>query len=115
MLAEKLPILDEAAETILSLSKDITIRDMCFAREEYYREQNAIKRMIKEKDEQLIETQEELIQTKDQLSQKDRQIVQITAELQKLREELLLAGIEPNNVSSSNNINPASDSITEND
>ena len=98
MLANELPILDEAAETIFKLSTTETFRDMCFAREEYYRNENTNKKLMAQKDSQLAEKDNLIAEMGSQLAEKDDRLAEKDLLLQKAFAALRAAGIDSDSV-----------------
>ncbi len=86
MLAEKNPVMKEAAETVYRLTADEAVREQCKAREKYIKEMNTI---VKER-EMAVRARDTSVKEKEdalmQLSQKDQQIERLLQELQNLKE-----------------------------
>ena len=78
MLAEKNPIIDEAASTIYSISQDSIMLEKIRAREEAIAHENYMKKQLDEKDKQLG------MQAK-QLDEKDALIAKLLREIEDLR------------------------------
>ena len=78
MLAEKNPIIDEAASTIYSISQDSIMLEKIRAREEAIAHENYMKKQLDEKDKQLG------MQAK-QLDEKDALIAKLLREIEELR------------------------------
>jgi regulator of replication initiation timing len=71
MLAKNEPIFQDAAETLCDLNADETIRAQCRAREDYNRQQSAIKYHIKEittENQQLASENQQLASKVEQLT-----------------------------------------------
>jgi predicted nuclease with TOPRIM domain len=97
MLAKNEPIFQDAAETLYDLNSDETIRAQCRAREDYNRQQSAIKYRFKELNAELKKVTSELQKVsseKQQLSSENQQLTstveQLTSRLKEL-EDLLSA------------------------
>lgn len=93
MLAEKNPVMKEAAETVYRLTADEAVREQCKAREKYIKEMNTI---VKER-EMAVRARDTAVRERDaaekekedalmQLGQKDQQIERLLQELQNLKE-----------------------------
>jgi regulator of replication initiation timing len=80
MLAKNEPIFQDAAETLYNLNSDETIRAQCRAREDYNRQQSAIKYHIKE----ITTENQQLVSKNQQLTSK---VEQVSTELQKVTYE----------------------------
>ena len=78
MLAEKNPIIDEAASTIYSISQDSIMLEKIRAREEAIAHENYMKKQLEEKDKQLDEKDK-------QLNEKDALIARLLRENEELR------------------------------
>ena len=74
MLAEKNPIIDEAASTIYSISQDSIMLEKIRAREEAIAHENYMKKQLDEKDKQLDEKDKQLNVQSKQLNEKDKQL-----------------------------------------
>ena len=74
MLAEKNPIIDEAASTIYSISQDSIMLEKIRAREEAIAHENYMKKQLDEKDKQLDEKDKQLDMRAKQLDEKDKQL-----------------------------------------
>ncbi len=98
MLAKELPILDEAAETIIKLSTTETFRDMCFAREEYLRNENTNIKLMAQKDSQLAEKDNKIAEMGNLLAEKDDQLAEKDLLLQKAYTALRELGVDPDSI-----------------
>jgi septal ring factor EnvC (AmiA/AmiB activator) len=84
MLAKNEPIFKDAAETLYDLNADETIRAQCRAREDYNRQQSAIKYHIKEITTELKKVTSEKQQLASENQQLTSKVQQITSENQQL-------------------------------
>ena len=94
MLAEKNPIIDEAASTIYSISQDSIMLEKIRAREEAIAHENYMKkqmedqaRQLNEKDKQLDEKDKQLNVQSKQLNEKDKQLDEKDALIARLLRE----------------------------
>jgi predicted transposase/invertase (TIGR01784 family) len=87
MLAKNEPIFQDAAETLYDLNADETIRAQCRAREDYNRQQSAIKYHIKE-----ITTENQQLTSKVQMVTSEKQ--QLASELHQVSSEKQLLSSE---------------------
>jgi uncharacterized protein (TIGR02449 family) len=94
MLAKNEPIFKDAAETLYNLNSDETIRAQCRAREDYNRQQSAIKYHIKEITTELkkVTTEKQQLTSKvEQVTSENQQLTskvdQVTSENQQLASE----------------------------
>ena len=74
MLAEKNPIIDEAASTIYSISQDSIMLEKIRAREEAIAHENYMRKQMEEKDKQLDMQSKQLDEQHKQLDEKDKQL-----------------------------------------
>ena len=95
MLAQELPVLNEAAETVYHISLDDKIRERCEAREDFFRRQRTTERLIerqknalKEQEQQLTRQKEILSEQEKQLSKKDAQLFEKDAQLSEQKAQL---------------------------
>ena len=97
MLAKNNPDLQEAAATVCHLSQDEKIRQMCEAREDYYRRTAGRENLLQKTRMQLAQAVEEnrqVIEENKQITKKNRQI---TEENRRLRQIIKSHGIDINN------------------
>ena len=87
MLAEKNPIIDEAASTIYSISQDSIMLEKIRAREEAIAHENYMKKQLDEKDKQLDEKDKQLNVQSKQLNEKDKQLNEKDALIARLLRE----------------------------
>ena len=94
MLAEKNPIIDEAASTIYSISQDSIMLEKIRAREEAIAHENYMKkqmeeqaRQLNEKDKQLNEKDKQLNVQSKKLNEKDKQLDEKDALIARLLRE----------------------------
>ena len=87
-LAEQLPILEEAAQTVYSVTRDEGIRQQCEAREEYYRIQRTNQLLMEMKDKKLEEQSKQLVE-KDEALQKKDEVIQKKDEVIQKKDEAL--------------------------
>ena len=85
MLAEKNPIIDEAASTIYSISQDSIMLEKIRAREEAIAHENYMKKQLDEKDKQLNVQAKQLNMQSKQLGEKDALIARLLKENEELR------------------------------
>ena len=88
MLANDLPVLNEAAETIYHISLNDQIRERCEAREDFFRRQRTTEHLLQLQ-------QNELEEQRKQLSEKDQQISEKDQQLERMKNLLLSNGINP--------------------
>jgi DNA repair ATPase RecN len=88
MLAKNEPIFQDAAETLYNLNSDETIRAQCRAREDYNRQQSAIKYHIKELNAKNQQLSAELQQVSSEKQQLVSEVQQLTSRLKDLEERL---------------------------
>jgi hypothetical protein len=88
MLAKNEPIFQDAAETLYNLNSDETIRAQCRAREDYNRQQSAIKYRFKELNTKLQQVSAELQQVSSEKQQLASEVQQLTARLKVLENRL---------------------------
>ena len=74
MLAEKNPIIDEAASTIYSISQDSIMLEKIRAREEAIAHENYMRKQMEEQHKQLYEQAKQLGMQAKQLDEKDKQL-----------------------------------------
>ena len=74
MLAEKNPIIDEAASTIYSISQDSIMLEKIRAREEAIAHENYMRKQMEEQHKQLHEQAKQLGMQAKQLDEKDKQL-----------------------------------------
>ena len=87
MLAEKNPIIDEAASTIYSISQDSIMLEKIRASEEAIAHENYMKKQLDEKDKQLDEKDKQLNVQSKQLNEKDKQLNEKDALIARLLRE----------------------------
>lgn len=105
MLAQELPILEEAAETVYHISQNDRIREQCEAREDFFRRQRTTERLIERKNKEIMEQKEELLKLGNELSERNKeiseqkkQLAENNLRLKKLEELLALKGIDSNEI-----------------
>ena len=76
MLASDNTIIENTAETIYRLSADEAIRELCEAREDYYRLQRTIQKEIDEQKTQIDEQKTQIDEQKTQIDEQKTQIEQ---------------------------------------
>jgi septal ring factor EnvC (AmiA/AmiB activator) len=84
MLTKNEPIFQDAAETLYNLNSDETIRAQCRAREDYNRQQSAIKYHIKELNTEIKKVTAEKQQLASENQQLATKVQQVTFENQQL-------------------------------
>jgi DNA anti-recombination protein RmuC len=84
MLAKNEPIFQDAAETLYDLNADETIRAQCRAREDYNRQQSAIKYRFKELNTELKKVTSELQKVSSEKQQLASEKQQLASEKQQL-------------------------------
>jgi predicted nuclease with TOPRIM domain len=84
MLTKNEPIFQDAAETLYNLNSDETIRAQCRAREDYNRQQSAIKYHIKELNTELKKVTSEKQQLSSKIQQISTELKQVSSEKQQL-------------------------------
>ena len=87
MLAEKNPIIDEAASTIYSISQDSIMLEKIRAREEAIAHENYMRKQMEEQHKQLYEQAKQLGMQAKQLDEKDKQLDEKDALIAKLLRE----------------------------
>ena len=85
MLAEKNPIIDEAASTIYSISQDSIMLEKIRAREEAIAHENYMKKQLDEKDKQLGMQAKQLDEKDKQLDEQQSLIAKLLREIEELR------------------------------
>jgi chromosome segregation ATPase len=100
MLAKNEPIFKDAAETLYNLNSDETIRAQCRAREDYNRQQSAIKYHIKEittelkkvtsEKQQLAAENQQLASEKQQLASEKQQLASEKQQLASEKQQLII-------------------------
>ena len=87
MLAEKNPIIDEAASTIYSISQDSIMLEKIRAREEAIAHENYMRKQMEEQHKQLYEQAKQLGMQAKQLDEKDKQLDEKDALIARLLRE----------------------------
>ena len=85
MLAEKNPIIDEAASTIYSISQDSIMLEKIRAREEAIAHENYMKKQLDEKQKQLGMQAKQLDEKDKQLDEQQSLIAKLLREIEELR------------------------------
>lgn len=100
MLAQDLPVLNEAAETVYHISLDDKIRERCEAREDFFRRQRTTERLMERKEnrikeqDQLIKTQEEQIsEQQERISEQQERISEQQEQISRMKQFMLENGI----------------------
>ena len=88
MLAEKNPIIDEAASTIYSISQDSIMLEKIRAREEAIAHENYMRKQMDEQHKQLHEQAKQLDEKDKQLDEKDKQLDEQQSLIAKLLREI---------------------------
>ena len=88
MLAEKNPIIDEAASTIYSISQDSIMLEKIRAREEAIAHENYMRKQMEEQHKQLYEQAKQLGMQAKQLDEKDKQLDEQQSLIAKLLREI---------------------------
>ena len=88
MLAEKNPIIDEAASTIYSISQDSIMLEKIRAREEAIAHENYMRKQLDEQARQLDEKDKQLGMQSKQLDEKDKQLNEQQSLIAKLLNEI---------------------------
>ena len=88
MLAEKNELIGEAADTLYRLSEDERIREQCFQREEYYRNERMNLRLRQMAEERAKQAEEQIEKEKQRAEQAEEEI-----EKEKQRADSMLAMI----------------------
>jgi chromosome segregation ATPase len=104
MLAKNEPIFQDAAETLYNLNSDDTIRAQCRAREDYNRQQSAIKYHIKELTTENQQLTSKVQQVSTELQKVSSEKQQLTSENQQLASELHQVSSEKQQLSSENQL-----------
>ena len=86
MLANDLPVLNEAAETVYHISLDDKIRERCEAREDFFRRQKTTERLLERQRNALKEQEEQLTEKDRQLTEQKAQLTEQKAQILKLKE-----------------------------
>ena len=85
MLAEKNPIIDEAASTIYSISQDSIMLEKIRAREEAIAHENYMRKQMEEQHKQLYEQAKQLDEKDKQLDEQQSLIAKLLNEIEELR------------------------------
>lgn len=88
MLAQGLPILEEAAETVYHISQDDRIREQCEAREDFFRRQRTTERLLERQNKEIMEQKEELSKLGKELSERNKELSERNKELSERNKEL---------------------------
>ncbi|MCM1044136.1 MAG: Rpn family recombination-promoting nuclease/putative transposase [Candidatus Gastranaerophilales bacterium] len=88
MLARQNEYIRDASETIYRLSQEEQIRMQCEAREEYYRRQNKIQKLLAEQEETIGQQKEQLSEQEAFIKQQAALLEEQERELEKLRLEM---------------------------
>ena len=77
MLAHENNDIQEAVATVYQLTQEEKIRQQCEAREDYYRRQNDVQRLIKEQDETIKELSETIKEQSELINELRKMIEQL--------------------------------------
>lgn len=89
MLSEGNEFLKEAAETAYRLSAEEKIRLQCQAREDFYREQNTIKAIMKRNLEEIARGKETIARNQEEIARNQEELAQSREETSNVREKLI--------------------------
>lgn len=88
MLAQSLPVLNDAAETIYHISLDQRIREQCEAREEFYRRQRTTEIVMSERLKKISEQEKKISEQEKKISTQQKEISEQEQELADQKKEI---------------------------